>query len=352
MPAVVAVRYWGVTGSFANPLLPEQVRQKVLASLDWLSRDAEFQRGLATHAGDEAWMAEQLDRIVPFAWRSTYGGNTTCIEVRTPTALLVLDAGTGLRRLGEQLNRRWDAEDYQGDRTAHVLLTHAHMDHTFATPFVDPYYDARNRFHIWAPDKVLRSLHAVLSPASVLRSTYFPPTYESLEGIKQFHTVQPGSTFEINDCRIATYPLCHPGDCLAYRIEAADHTFVFASDHEHPQSPDEGLAAFARDADLLYVDAQFRSDEYQGQTSIGDERPMSRVGWGHSTVEDVIATAVAAGVKRLHLGHHDPKRTDVQLAELELYARQLTHDALRRHAMSPDSLEICLAREGLEVQLP
>ena len=153
------------------------------------------------------------------------------------------------------------------------------MDHTFATPFVDPYYDDRNSFYIFAPAKVLDSLNAVLSPTSSLRHTYFPPTFELLEGIKEFHTVKPGDEIKVGETRIRTYSLCHPGECLAYRIEYEGKSFVVATDHEHLQRPDLSLAEFARNADVFYVDAQYVDAEYEGRASIADEPPASRRGW-------------------------------------------------------------------------
>ncbi len=352
--AGMRVRYWGVTGSFANPLLPQQVRSKILESLQLLCADEQFVEGLRTHRPGSVtpqWLAEQLDRVVPFALRSTYGGNTTCVEVETSKALVIIDAGTGLRRLGEQLMRRWQKDKVSATRTVHVLLTHAHMDHTFATPFVEPYYDGRNRFILWAPDKVLHSLHAVLSPSSALRSTYFPPTYDSLEGIKQFRAIEPGATLDLDGLEVQTYALCHPGDCVAYRLNHESHSFVFATDHEHEQAPDEGLAEFARDADIFYSDAQFLESEYRGTASIDDEPPTPRMGWGHSTVEDTVATALAAGVRQLHLGHHDPKRSDVQLSELEAYAQQLTQQRLQAAGRDAGAMQTFVAREGMEVVL-
>ncbi len=342
------LRYWGVTGTFANPLPPEVVEQKVRDSLHLLCQLPEFGQRLSELATDAVALAEFLQQHVPYACRSTYGGNTTCLEIESPQSLVIVDAGSGLRRLGDDLIRRWNAEGYQGDRSADVLLTHAHMDHTFATPFVEPYYDSRNCFRVWGPRKVLRSLNAVLSPSSSLRSIYFPLTYELLAGLDRFTTIKANQDFRVGDVQVRTHALNHPGDCLAYRLEAGLRRIVIATDHEHTSVPDEGLAEFARDVDLLYVDAQYLQDEYEGRTSIADEAPISRRGWGHSTVEAVIETAVAARVRRLRLGHHDPKRSDEGLAALEQHARRLLAATLHRHGLSADACEVSLAREGAE----
>jgi phosphoribosyl 1,2-cyclic phosphodiesterase len=259
---------------------------------------------------------------------------------------LIVDSGSGFRRLGEELARRWNRTDYHGDRTAHVLLTHAHMDHTFATPFVEPYYDDRNTFTIWAPRRVLQSLDAVLSPTSSLRSIYFPPTYDALEGIKQFREIQAGEAFQLGGIHIQTLALNHPGEALAFRLDGQSSSIVIASDHEQTAVPDAALAEFARDADVLYTDAQYLRAEYEGLASIADEPPTRRVGWGHSHMEGAVETAVVAGVGSLHLGHHDPKRDDVHLARMEQAAQHRARDLLERAGRDTDSMTVHLAREG------
>jgi ribonuclease BN (tRNA processing enzyme) len=111
--------------------------------------------------------------------------------------------------------------------------------------------------------------------------------------------LEPGREFHIGGTRIKTFPLNHPGGALAYRLERAGRVVVFASDHEQHESPDRSLADFAQEADVLYMDAQYLDDEYQGRAGIRGERPTPRRGWGHSTVEGCIVTAAAAGVRRI-----------------------------------------------------
>jgi phosphoribosyl 1,2-cyclic phosphodiesterase len=341
-----AVRYWGVTGSFANPLPPQSIEQKLVESILKLCDDAEFRRRVARREIEAAWLTGHLAQRVPLAWRSTFGGNTTCLEIETPEALLIIDAGSGFRRLGDQLARRWNSPTYQGERTAHVLLTHSHMDHTLAIPFFDPFYDARNHFTVWGTRRVLQSLDAVLSPASSLRQLYFPPTYESLEGIKEFREIQPGDEFSVGEVHVRSFALNHPGESLAFRLDGASSSIVIASDHEQTAVPDWTLAEFAHAADLLYLDAQYLRAEYDGEVGIADEPPAQRAGWGHSHMEGAIETAVAAQVRRLHLGHHDPKRDDVQLAAMEQAARQRARDLLTAAGRAADSMSVQLAREG------
>ncbi len=126
---------------------------------------------------------------------------------------------------------------------------------------------------------------------------------------------------------------------------------MFASDHEHQVHPDQALADFARDADLVYMDAQYQRQEYDGRVGLCDEPPMPRAGWGHSTYTDAITTAVAAGAARIHLGHHDPKRDDADLdrlwPELEAELRRL----LQEYRRPAGSARLLLVYEGYELEI-
>jgi ribonuclease BN (tRNA processing enzyme) len=126
---------------------------------------------------------------------------------------------------------------------------------------------------------------------------------------------------------------------------------VFATDHEHTEVPDPALADFARSADLLYIDAHYLQAEYDGAIGIGKGVPASHHGWGHSTIEAAVATAAAAGVHLLHLGHHEPARDDAELHWIEQLAERLLTEALRTAGRPTDSCRVQLAREELVIEI-
>lgn len=346
-PAFTIV-YWGTTGSLTAPLRPTEVTDKVVAAICELRNSGQLQQLLAAPQTDES--VRQCVERLPYYLRCTYRGNTTCIEVQTDE-LMILDSGSGIRELGIELNRRWNAPGYAGDRRAHVLISHSHMDHTYGTPFVDPYYDPRCHFILWASKRVRESLDAVLHPDSQYSGIYFPPTFALMRGIREFKTVEPGEQIQIGETHIRTFALNHPGSCLGYRLERAGKSFVFASDHEHTEVPDRALAEFARGADVFYTDAQYLIEEYEGRVGIMGEPPMPRRGWGHSTIESFVATAAAAGVRRLHLGHLEPKRSDEDMHRVEEFARTLMRRTLVESGRSPDAIEVSIAREGMRVEI-
>src|SRR6516162_1574609 len=144
---VFTITYWGVTGTLSAPLRGAEVTDKLESALAYLA-----EQGRLTDLQPGPELREAVRRVVeglPFHLRSTYGGNTTCVEVQTPDALLIFDCGSGFRELGVSLESRWRAAGTAARRKADVIVTHAHMDHTFATPYFAPYYDPANSFTIW-----------------------------------------------------------------------------------------------------------------------------------------------------------------------------------------------------------
>ncbi len=224
------------------------------------------------------------------------------------------------------------------------------MDHIYATPYFAPYYDPANRFTIWGRPDVIDSLGVLFNPNSELSRRYFPPTYDQLKALEDFRPIEAGSDFPIGSTSIRTYALNHPGGCLAYRLENAGHVFVFATDHEQVAVPDVGLADFARGADVLYTEGQYTLAEYEGRQGIGADLALPRRGWGHSTIEACVATAVTAGVRELHLGHRDPARSDEDMARLEVFLQQTLREELRRAERPDDSCRARMVHEGLVVR--
>jgi len=254
-----------------------------------------------------------------------YGGNTACVEVRTDDALLVLDAGTGIRRLGSSLRA------YHG--RIDLLLTHLHLDHLQGIGFFEPCFRPDIELHIWGPPSITLNLHERLS--RYLSPPLFPVLLRDLGSHVSLHDV-PNEPFSIASVTVRGEAVIHPGPTVGYRISSGRRTLAYLPDHEpalgapsFPMSPKWTSGhRLAEGADLLIHDAQYTEAEY-----------ASRAGWGHSSLEHTWAFARQAAVDRLVTFHHDPGHGDNQLDDLvaDLQAR--------------DGPDVVGGREGLEFSL-
>jgi phosphoribosyl 1,2-cyclic phosphodiesterase len=229
------------------------------------------------------------------------GGNTSCVEVRAGDTRIILDAGSGLRTLG---NERMAG----GPRHSTILLSHLHWDHVCGLPFFTPIYVPGHRVEIASgPNGVLPHDEAI---RSLFRAPFFPVDFSALGGTVTTRELAPNASFQIGDITVTMAKLNHPDPVYGFRLDHAGQSIVYATDTEHFACVDPTLKKLAAGADILIYDAQYTPDEYP-----------SKVGWGHSTWEAGAELARAAGVPQLVLFHHDPARTDAQLAAIEATAR-------------------------------
>jgi phosphoribosyl 1,2-cyclic phosphodiesterase len=231
------------------------------------------------------------------------GGNTSCVEVRCGDELLVLDAGTGLRGLGDELMKR-------GERRAHVLLSHLHWDHVQGLPFFTPLYVPGSELTLHGPDFGPGGLEGALRRQ--MSAPGFPVELGDVGARLTLRELRHRSRFQLGDVTLSAARLNHPGGVLGYRIDFGGRSLAYATDTEHLAELDPALLELAEDVDLLIYDAQYSPEEY-----------ASKRGWGHSTFEVAAALAKRAGARQLALFHHDPRRDDAGVSELEERARTL-----------------------------
>lgn len=252
-----------------------------------------------------------------------FGGNTPSVEVRgADGTLLVLDAGTGIRRLGDQLPPHLTRID--------ILLTHLHMDHIQALGFFEPLYRPDVEVRIWGPASATMSLEVRLS--RYLSPPLFPVHLRDLPNITCHEVPRP--PFAIGPFRIQTALVCHPNPTVGYRIEEEGGTLAYLPDHEPALCVANGqwLApewtsghALAAGADLLIHDSQFTEQEY-----------ACCVGWGHSAYRHAFEFATRADAQEVILFHHDPSHDDNTI-------ERLLQDAVRRFQ---PAFRVSAGREG------
>ncbi len=245
------------------------------------------------------------------------GGNTSCVEVMCGSTRLILDAGTGLRALGDSLLGKGPVESA-------LLLTHYHWDHIQGLPFFVPAYVPSTRLEIVGLEGRTGLREAL---GRQMSAPHFPVDLADLGAQIAWREVRLGEAFEIGEARVRAVKLNHPGGVTAYRIEHRGRVLVYATDTEHYACVDPVLLGLAKGADVLVYDSQYTPEEYP-----------KKVGWGHSTYAAGCEIAKAAGVSQLVLYHHDPQRDDAGVAAIEALARQVFPES---HA----------AKEGMEIDL-
>jgi phosphoribosyl 1,2-cyclic phosphodiesterase len=246
-----------------------------------------------------------------------YGGNTACVQVDGVSgSVLVLDAGTGMRRAGAAL---------AGDgRPIHVLLTHLHMDHIQGLGFFRPLFESGREVHIWGPPSTTQDLRARLT--KYLSPPLFPVRIRDLASRLELHDVLV-EPWTIESFTVTATGVVHPGPTVGYRIEADGGLVAYLPDHEPALA---GLSSGApwtsgfdliRGVDLLLHDGQYTDEEYR-----------LRVGWGHSTIAHAVQVADLAGAKELVLTHHDPDHSDDVIDDLVKTGTRLRREGTVRAA--------------------
>ena len=271
---------------------------------------------------------------VPGPHTVKYGGNTSCMELRSDEGdWLIFDAGSGLRVLGDTL-------DFSKKHAIHILISHPHWDHINGFPFFTPIYIPGNTIDIYGPSTHEMTIEDIIN--GQMKYSYFPVRTAELQAEMRFHELKE-EEFSIGNFSIATQHLNHPVTCLGYRVRWRDKVFVYLGDNEpyynvyNDNDPDvdnlardmnRRLVEFVRGADALVTDATYTPAEYS-----------SHRGWGHSTTHDVVNMAIKGDVRRLFFFHHEPQRTDEEMDLLVEHYRA-------RIGAKGYSLEVYAAAEG------
>jgi len=258
-----------------------------------------------------------------------YGGDTTCIEIRTQEDnTIIIDAGSGIRRLGLQLFK-------EERKHLHLLLTHSHWDHILGFPFFKPVFFSDAHLDVYGCPFTLDSVKEMLS--FPMTQPFFPLNFEDIPASVDFHSINEQSFF-IDSMEITPFPLSHPNKGMGYRFSEGDVSFVFLTDNElslkHPGGLDfDAYVNFCANCDLVIHDAEYTRDEY-----------ATRQGWGHSVYEDALQMALAANAKAFGLFHHNQERTDAALDEI-------VQDCRRIIGENGASLDCFAAGQDMEITL-
>ena len=308
------IYFWGVRGSIPTPLTPQQVQSKIMAAIQRAkSSDLE-------HAETRAKFASSLPSWI----FGTTGGNTACVEITHNNKHFILDAGTGLRVLGKS---RKCPDKY------HMFFSHFHWDHIQGFPFFDHAYNPNLQIEVYSHyddaeqyfwDQMKEPYSPPSVPKTIAKNIHFNRVYENEE-------------FNIDDVKINSHKMRHPGDSYAFSFEADGKKFVYATDVELKTTDykcgDGGEGVF-RNADVIVIDSQYTVEEVYHKEN-----------WGHSSFCYAIDFAVYWNIKKVYLFHHEPVYDDKKLNSIlqaaRWYAQYINHA----------DIEIYLAKESQEIVL-
>ncbi len=268
---------------------------------------------------------------VPGKDTNIYGGNTTCLELTLQSRKkVIIDAGTGIRALGEKL--------ISGDNHVdiHLLMTHIHWDHILGFPFFAPLYDPSTKIRIDGYPTCMKGLRSTFD--SKMGDGFFPIKFDEIKAEVEYLDHLKDEELNIDGTVIESVPLQHPQGGFGFRFREGGRTLVFITDNELRENAWEGrqidrYAEFSEKADLLIHDCQYTPQEID-----------SREGWGHSDYQSVVELAHRAEVKKLVLFHHDPSRKDPEVAAIKSQCEQLARE-------KDSTMIIEAAREESELEL-
>ncbi|MGB3136077.1 MAG: MBL fold metallo-hydrolase [Nodosilinea sp.] len=253
-----------------------------------------------------------------------YGGNTSCVEMLVGGHRLIFDGGTGLRELGLTLLSEMPVE-------ANLFFTHSHWDHIQGFPFFVPAFVQGNRFNIYGAVAPNGSTIEQRLNDQMLHPN-FPVPLQIMGADLKFCDIEVGEKLHIGDITVENALLNHPGEAVGYRVTWQGQVAAYVSDTEHyPGRLDDNVLWLARDADVMIYDDTYTDDEYH-------DPKFSKAGWGHSTWQEAVKAAKAAGVKTLVIFHHDPAHDDEFMDQV----------AVQTRAAFPGAI---VAREGMVLNL-
>ena len=314
------VKFHGVRGSIPSPLVYEEVEEKVVKAL---------QNAKAEDLDDDDSI-KSFVQTLPHEIRGTFGGNSSCVSMQVGDELLIFDAGSGIRMLGQELM----ATDFgRGQGKANVFFSHTHWDHILGIPFFVPFYIKGNQFTVNSP---LPDIQERLEGQQ--KFEYFPIPFSIYASDIDFVVLENKTEQKIGDMAVTWKAMYHPGQCFAYRVDYKGKSVVYATDAEYKKLGSSDLkpaVEFFQDADLLIFDSMYTFSE-----------GLEKEDWGHSSTFIGVDLALEANVKQIAFFHHEPTYSDFKLMDI---FRQ-TEKYLKLVAPKQE-LKMFLSYEGLSVDL-
>lgn len=322
------VKFWGVRGSLPSSPTPEQGVRDFEALLSGFFKNG-YSRAEQVREYIESLSIPQI---------GGFGTATTCAEVRSGNSQIIIDGGSGIRRLGD-LMMAGPASKGKGE--IHLFLTHFHWDHILGLPFFTPIFIKGNKINFYAVQPDLEEM-----VRGVFKKPYFPVPFEALPSQVKFHVVEPRKAIKLGELSITPYQLDHPDPCWGFKVESGGRAYAHCVDTEGTRTSREAMAddlPLYQGIDLMYFDAQYTLPEL-----------AEKANWGHSAAQIGLDIAFRENIKYVVFAHHDPGATTQHIYELKRQTREYYDWRLKSaetNRISLPTIRWRFAYEGLELDL-
>ena len=313
------LKFWGVRGSINTPLEPENYRRKLKSVLKLSTKF-----NLKNDSDVDKFLADlQLELSTVF------GGNTSCVTVSDEENLIIFDAGTGIRKLGNELLSgnffNQNVNEYN------IIFSHLHLDHINGLPFFSTVHIPGKKINFFSHHSEFQKMLELQQ-----NSSFFPVSLESRPSEKKFNIISEGETVSIGDFSIQSKKLNHPNSSYSYSVTKSGKKIVYATDAEYTATSEVSTyLEFYKDADILIFDSQYNFNEL-----------ARRYSFGHSTAEIGVDAAVMSNVRKLLLFHHNHDNDDEKI--MDMYRSSVNYV---KEKYPSSELEIIIANEGMEFNI-
>jgi phosphoribosyl 1,2-cyclic phosphodiesterase len=324
----IQVKFWGVRGSLPTAPTPDQLRHHFENMMFQF-----FKSGYR----DATQIHEFLSRH-SVAQVGGYGTATSCVEFKTPHGQIIIDGGSGLQNLGNEMLK---GPAGKGKAKIHIFQTHFHWDHMLGIPFFTPHFIKGNEIHYYAVQPELEEMVRIK-----FRKPLFPVPYEVLAPKIFFHRMEPRKQIQVDDILVTPYKLDHPDECWGFKVESDGKVYSHCVDTEGTRSTREAIGEdlpLYQGVDLMYFDAQYTLPEL-----------AEKANWGHSAAQIGLDIAMREKIGHVLFGHHDPGAGISQINELRRQTREYHNWKIKsasNNNLSLPDVKWKFVHEGLVVNL-
>ncbi len=322
------VKYWGVRGSLPSAPAPR----------DWAYHIEGVLRNFFAMGYRDSSQIQKFFESQEVPLIGGYGAATTCVELQSGRSQIIIDGGSGIRNLSEQI---MTGTTGRVKGPFHIFMTHFHWDHMIGLPFFTPNFIPGTEVHYYAVQPELEGL-----VRGLFQKPYFPVPFEELRSKVFFHVLEERKPIKVDDIVVTPYKLDHPDPCWGYKVQAGGKTYAHCVDTEGTRVTREELGPdlpLYQGVDLMYFDAQYTLPEL-----------AEKANWGHSAAQVGLDIALREGIKHVLFAHHDPGARIDHVLELKRQTREYLESRVRFAASQKESLPVVtwdFAHEGLEIEL-